>query len=103
MPIDGISRLIAVTQMKSANANQSALDGASQQQGLIRQQKQLRGVQSQLSSSQGGQAYFAPLKQLDQKRALDELQQRLRMLRRSLSPAAAALFDQWVEWAAEHR
>jgi hypothetical protein len=46
--MDGISRLIAVTQMKSATANDDALTGAEKQSDLIKKQKQLRDSQKQL-------------------------------------------------------
>lgn len=47
---DGITRLIAVTQMKAANANDDALKGAEQQRELVKQQQQLRDRQKSLES-----------------------------------------------------
>jgi hypothetical protein len=47
---DGINYLIAVTQMKAANANDEALKGAEQQRGLVKQQQQLRDHQKSLES-----------------------------------------------------
>lgn len=47
---DGITRLIAVTQMKAANANDDALKGADQQRELVKQQQQLRDRQKSLES-----------------------------------------------------
>lgn len=43
---DGIKRLINVTQLKSANANEEAMAGAEKQKSLIDKQKLLRGAQS---------------------------------------------------------
>lgn len=43
MAIDGISRLISVTQMKASNANDAAVAGAAAQRDLVSQQKLLRG------------------------------------------------------------
>ena len=93
MALDGINRLIAVTQMKSNSANEDALRGAAQQRALIGQQKQLRAVQRS----------FQELARDEQQRALMELQSRLPGFRQTLSPAAAALLDQWVEWAGQQR
>lgn len=42
--LDGIGRLIAVTRMKAANANDEALAGADKQRDLIGQQRQLRAA-----------------------------------------------------------
>jgi hypothetical protein len=39
---DGIARLISVTQMKSNNANEDALNGADKQRGLLKEQKLVR-------------------------------------------------------------
>lgn len=47
---DGITRLIAVTQMKANNANDDALKGAEQQRGLVKQQQQLRDQQKNLEA-----------------------------------------------------
>lgn len=41
-PQEGINRLIAVAQLKAANANEEALAGAEKQRELIRSQKALR-------------------------------------------------------------
>ena len=45
MAMDGIGRLITVTQMKSNNANEEAMHGADKQRGIINEQKTLRGQQ----------------------------------------------------------
>jgi len=47
---DGISYLVAVTQMKAANANDEALQGADKQRELVKKQQQLRGSQKNLES-----------------------------------------------------
>jgi cell division protein FtsN len=47
---DGINRMIMVTQMKAANANDDALQGAEQQRELLKQQQQLRERQNSLES-----------------------------------------------------
>jgi len=44
--MDGISYLVAVTQMKANNANDSALHGAEDQRKLVKQQEFLRQAQS---------------------------------------------------------
>ena len=93
MTTDGISRLIAVTQMKSNNANDEAMRGADGQRKLIAQQKSLHAVQRR----------FDELPRAEQQSALMELRVRLQGFRQSLSPSAAALLDQWVQWASEHR
>jgi len=46
--MDGIGRLITVTQMKSNNANEEAMHGAEKQRGIINEQKALRGQQRAL-------------------------------------------------------
>ena len=45
MAMDGIGRLITVTQMKSNNANEEAMHGADKQRGIINEQKTLRAQQ----------------------------------------------------------
>lgn len=50
MAIDGISRLISVTQLKSNNANDEAMAGADKQRGLISETKLLRATQRSLES-----------------------------------------------------
>lgn len=47
---DGINRLIMVTQLKTQNANDEALDGAERQRELAQKQKQLRERQKSLES-----------------------------------------------------
>lgn len=47
---DGINRLIAVTQLKTQNANDEALNGADRQRELVKKQKQLRERQKSLES-----------------------------------------------------
>lgn len=47
---DGINYLIAVTQMKAANANDDALKGAAQQRELLKKKQQLRDQQKNLES-----------------------------------------------------
>lgn len=49
MAHDGISRLITVTQMKTENANQNAMDGADKQRDLVRKQQSLHAAQSRLN------------------------------------------------------
>ncbi|MDZ4782248.1 MAG: hypothetical protein SGJ19_18535 [Planctomycetia bacterium] len=93
MAIDGISRLIAVTQTKSNNANGAAMGIADEQRKLMGQQKSLHG----------GQRTFEVLPRAEQQSALMELRVRLQGFRQSLSPGAATLLDQWVQWASEHR
>ncbi len=51
MATDGISRLIAVTQLKSENANDEALAGADDQRSIIGEQKSIRAVQSAFGTS----------------------------------------------------
>jgi Neuraminidase (sialidase) len=92
MASDGISRLIAVTQLKAANANDQALAAAQKQGELIGKQKSLHGVQSK----------FTELTRTQQQSAVAELQQKLAVFRTTLSHPAAALLDQWLEWAAQH-
>jgi len=48
--MDGINRLVAVTQIKSSNANDDAMRGAQQQRSLIGQKKQLRQVRAAFAS-----------------------------------------------------
>ena len=48
MAMDGIGRLITVTQMKSNNANEEAMHGADKQRDIINAQKTLRGQQRAL-------------------------------------------------------
>jgi len=50
MATDGISRLINVTQMKSANANDDAMAGADKQRELINKQKEVRGMQRRIDA-----------------------------------------------------
>jgi hypothetical protein len=47
---DGISYLIAVTQIKADNANDAALGGAEKQRQLIKKQQQLRARQAALDA-----------------------------------------------------
>ena len=91
--MNGIEALIAVTQQKVSNANSNALAGADKQRDLVNQQQKLRAVQRK----------FDEYSATEQQRALQELKQRLQALRQTLSPAAAALLDQWVDWAAQSR
>lgn len=49
--LDGINRLIQVTQNKAANANEQALEGADKQRKLIEEQKKIRGAQAQLEGA----------------------------------------------------
>ena len=93
MATDGINRLIAVTQLQSGNANDEAMRGADGQRKLIGKQQSLRTVQRS----------FKELPRAEQQSALMELRMRLQGFRQSLSPGAAALLDQWVQWASEHR
>jgi hypothetical protein len=93
MANDGISRLIAVTQMKTTNANDEALRRADQQRRLVGQHRNLQAVKRS----------FDELPKVEQQSALLELQTRLPGFRSSLSPSAAALLDQWLQWASEHR
>ena len=107
MSTDGISRLIAVTQLK-IGSNDEAMRGAERQRGLIEQQKSLHGAQRNLEElprrgRHGALLAFDEFPRVDQHSALMELRTRLQIFRQSLSPAAAALLDQWVEWASEHR
>ena len=100
MAIDGISRLISVTQLKASNANDEAMSGATKQRDLIEQQKSLRSSQpafeqQKRSIEQQTWTELAP--------AALELKQRLTAFQRTLSPAAAALLDKWLEWASQHR
>jgi hypothetical protein len=90
MAVSGIDRLIAVTQMKANNANDNAMAGADKQRQLLKQQEQLRAAQRKFEDYD------------ERQRAYLELRQRLQILRQSLSPAAAAMLDQWLEWAAQH-
>ena len=48
--MDGIHRLVAVTQIKSSNANDDAMRGAQQQRSLVRKQKQVRQVKAAFTS-----------------------------------------------------
>src|SRR5262245_24887611 len=48
--MDGISYLIAVTQMKANNANDQALHGAEDQRKLVKKQEFLRQAQTQFES-----------------------------------------------------
>ena len=50
MASDGITKLIKVTQQKSTNANEEALEGAANQRSNIDKQKSLRDVQKTLDS-----------------------------------------------------
>jgi len=93
MPIDGISQLIAVTQLKAQNANDQALHGATKQRELLGKQQTLRAVQRT----------FSELTRMEQQSAMTELQLKLGAFRKTLSHPAAALLDQWLEWAAQHR
>ncbi len=114
MAIDGISRLISITQMKASNANDEAMSGAAKQRDLIEQQRRMAGLQGSAFDQQkrmAGQQGSA----IDRKRSIEqqtwtklepaalELKQRLPAFQRTLSPAAAALFDKWLEWASQHR
>jgi hypothetical protein len=49
---DGIKRLITVTQMKSGNANDTAMNGADKQRKLIKAQKNLRASQRKIEMLQ---------------------------------------------------
>jgi len=107
MAIDGISRLISVTQMKASNANDEALSGAAKQRDLIEQQKSLRS--SQPTFGQQRRSIDQQKRSIDQQTwtelapAALELKQRLTAFQRTLSPNAAALLDKWLEWASQHR
>jgi hypothetical protein len=103
MAIDGISRLISVTQMKSNNANEQAMQAAKNQQGLIGQQKSSHSVQRTIDDLRSKERTFADLTRSEQQNALRELQTKLAAFRRTLSPPAVALLDQWLQWASEHR
>jgi hypothetical protein len=48
--LDGISYLVAVTQMKANNANDQALHGAEDQRKLVKQQELLRNAQQQFEA-----------------------------------------------------
>lgn len=93
MATDGITRLIAVTQLKAHDANEQALEGADKQRSLIRQQKMLRSTQTKLTE----------LTRTEQQSAVTELHLKLAVFRHTLSLPAAVLLDQWLEWAAQHR
>lgn len=93
MPSDGISRLITVTQLKGENANNQAVNGASKQRDLIGKQQTLRAVQRT----------YSQLTRAEKQSAMTELQMKLGSFRKTLSASAAALLDQWLEWAAQHR
>jgi len=93
MPSDGISRLIAVTQLKAQNANDQAIAGANKQRELVGKQRLLRS----------DQRTFAEHTRTEQQIAVTELQLKLAAFRKTLSHPAAALLDQWLEWAAKHR
>lgn len=93
MPIDGISRLIAITQTKSSNANDQIFDGADKQRQLVKKSQTVHAVQRS----------FGELARTEQQSAVMELQTKLTAFRKTLSGPAAALLDQWLEWAAQRR
>jgi alanyl-tRNA synthetase len=103
MAIDGISRLISVTQLKSNNANDQAMQAAKNQQALVGQQKSLHSVQRTIEDIHSKERAFADLTRSEQQSAMRELQMKLAAFRRTLSPPAVALLDQWLQWASEHR
>lgn len=51
MASDGISRLIAVTQVKVQNANDDAMNGADKQRALVDEQRRVRTAQRQIDSA----------------------------------------------------
>lgn len=48
--LDGIMYLVAVTQMKSDNANKDALDGAKKQQELVKREQNIHAQQERLET-----------------------------------------------------
>ena len=100
MAISGITRLVQVTQITSRDASDGALPRGGQRTAAIVPPVKQFGSRSVVRANPRTYYEYTPD---EQQRASVELQQKLAMMQPTLSPAASALLDLWVGWAAQHR
>jgi peptidoglycan hydrolase CwlO-like protein len=82
MPGSAIAKLVTLSRMKTQQASDELARLAQRQQDLLKQKQSLQGAQQSFEDS------------------LTELQTRMSVFQSTLSPAAAAILEAWLERAA---